>query len=225
MITGIVIFVLIIVIYVYIIKFWHPSYKKVTYESIKNKVKTGDIILFSSLDNFNQVFMCSYYTHIGVVYRETKDSTPMIIESFNYARMPFYPKEFSSGMALCDLEHRMSTYRGYIFYKELENPISEEINKEFVNFIEFSIENMRYDPSVVSNESKKILFSEGFTTETNCGQFTTLILLKLGLIDMTHFYNTRKHHLIWTANLTNLINNSYKEPVYVYSVYFKIPKN
>lgn len=212
-------------LYVYIIKFWHPNYKKVTYEDIKNKVKTGDIILFSSLDNFNQIFMGSYYTHIGVVYRESKNADPMIIESFNYDSMPFYPKEYSSGIALCDLEHRMSTYRGYLFYKELANPISEEINRDFIKFIEFAIENMRYDPSVVSNESKKILFNEGFTTETNCGQFTTLILIKLGLIDFSHFHNTRKHHLIWTANLTNLINNYYKEPVYVYSVYFKVPKN
>jgi hypothetical protein len=220
---GVVIIVFIIIIYIYTIKLAHPNYKIVTFDEVKDKIKTGDMVLFSSLDSINQIFMISYYTHVGIVYKDG-DNPPMLIEAFNPCRMPFYPKEFEAGVAVCDLEHRFNSYRGYILYKELTNPVSEESISDLKEFIEYARLHFKYDKDVIVGEIGKMLFNTPFSHKTNCGQLTVLILIKLGLIDFDHFTSRQKHHLRWTAKLKHLKNNSYKEPVYIYSQYFKIPE-
>jgi hypothetical protein len=207
------------------IKLSHPDYNIVTFNDIKDKVKTGDMILFVSLDTMNQIFMGSYITHLGIVYRKDKNSNPLLFESFNPHRMPFYPAEYKSGIATCDLEHRLNSYRGFVIYKELAKPVSEKTNKEFVEFIKYAKQNMKYDKDVIHGEIGKIIFNSPFNIYTNCGQFTALSLMKLDLIPFSNFKHRRKHHLRWTSSLTKLKNNHYKTPVYVYSEYFKVPHN
>lgn len=221
--NAIIIVVVIILIYIYIVKLHHPDHRIVTYDDIKDIAKSGDIIMFISLDSMNQIFMASNITHIGVVYRKDKESNPVLIESFNNFRMPFYPKEYKTGIADCDLEHRLNSYRGFVLYKELVKPIPDYANIDFEDFIDYAKKNMKYDQNVISNEINRILFNTPFTTDVNCGTFTVLILIKLNLLDFTHFKNRQKHHLRFTAALTKLKNNSYREPVYVYSEYFKVP--
>jgi hypothetical protein len=213
--------VIILIIYIYLIKLRHPDYKVVVYNDIKDKVKSGDMIMFSALDGVNQIFMGSYYTHVGVIYRESPEATPKLIESFNPYRMPFFPKSASKGIISCDLEHRMNTYRGYVLYKELQKPISQKANIDFKEFIEYAETNMRYDKNVIIGEIGKIIFNTPFSTETNCGQFTALILIKLGLISLSNFRNRQRHHLRYVCALDKLKNNSYKSPVYIYSEYFR----
>jgi len=193
----------------------------VTYIDIKDNVKSGDMILFSGLDGVNQLFMGSYYTHVGIVYKESPEAAPVLIESFNPGTMTFFPKKAKSGIISCDLEHRMSTYRGYILYKELQRPLSEKANRDFREFTEYAIKNMKYDKNVIMGEIGKIVFNTPFTTETNCGQFTALILMKLGLISLENFRNRQRHHLRYVCNLEKIKNNSYKQPIYVYSEYFR----
>ncbi len=221
MIISILVVLIIIILYIYLIKYNHPNFDVVLYDSIKHKLKSGDLILFSSCDNFNQIPMLSYYTHIGVVYKKDKHSEPVFVESFNPKnKLQFYPKEFSDGMAICNLEERIKTYRGYVFYKELAHPISETANKDFAEFITYAKNNIKYDKNVITNEIHKIILNTPFTNETNCGQFTELILLKLNLLDNSYFKNRRRHHLRTMSLLTNVKNNYYKKPVYIYHRYF-----
>lgn len=218
----VVIVIILIIIYIYSLKLSHPDYKIVTYNDIKDKVKSGDMILFVSLDTINQLYMGSYYTHVGIVYKEAPESTPLLVESFNPHRMPFYPEEAETGIVACDLEHRVNSYRGFVLYKELDEPITDHANADFKQFIEYAKENMEYDKNVVLGEIGKILFNSEFNTLTNCGQFTALILMKLRLISFNNFKKRQKHHLRWVTSLTKLKNNFYKTPVYIYSEYFKI---
>lgn len=224
LVSAILIVIIILLIYVYLIKFSHPDYSIVLYDDIKDRVKSGDIILFSSSDSFNQIPMISYYTHIGVIYKKDSESEPVLVESFNnHQSFQFYPKEFGSGIAVCDLKVRLDSYRGFVFYKELAKPISEQANKDFAEFIEYAKENMHYDKYVIQNEINKIILNTPFTTETNCGQFTELILMKLNLLEFSHFKSRQKHHLRFVANLTKVKNNRYKTPIYIYQKYFNIP--
>lgn len=213
--------ILILIIYIYFIKFRHPSYNITLYDNIKNCLKSGDIILFSSLDSFNQIFMGSYYTHIAVVYKKDETSEPVLVEAFNnFSPGQFYPKEFSTGIAVCNLKERLKTYRGYVFYKELAKPISERANLDFASFIDYAQKNMRYDENVISNEIHKLILNTPFSTETNCGQFTELILIKLNLIDYSYFKDRRRHHLRSMALINKVKNNYYKTPLYIYFKYF-----
>lgn len=219
--NSVIIFIIVILLYVYNLKLAHPDYDMVIYNDIKHKVKSGDMLIFTSLDNCNQLFMMSYYTHVGIIYKENENSVAKFVESFNHYNMPFHPKTCSNGVAICDLETRINTYRGFVLYKELAKPLEKKANKDFADFITYAVNNISYDKNVAGNEIGKILFNNPFTVKTNCGQFTVLILIKLGLIDVKHFDNRRKHHLIWSSNLKKLNNNYYKTPIYVYSQYFK----
>lgn len=215
------IIVIIIILYVYCIKLAHPNYKVVTYKDIKDKVKSGDLILFSGLDTLNQLYMGSYTTHIGVVYKKDTNSVPVLVESFNNFTESFYPKESKSGICTCELETRINSYRGYVMYKELDKPITQHANNDFLELIKYATKHMQYDYNVIQNEIGKMLLNTPFTNKTNCGQFTTLILIKINLLDFSHFKNRRKHHLIWTTNLTKLKKNKYLETVFIYQKYFK----
>src|SRR6185436_6234528 len=186
MLNAVLIVIVIISIYVYAIKLAHPNYEIVTYDVIKDKLKTGDMILFSSLDSINQIFMASYYTHIGIVYRNG-DKPPMLIEAFNPYRMPVFPEACKSGITVCDLEHRFNTYRGYILYKELDKPVSEQANSDIKSFINYARTHFKYDKNVITGEISKMLFNRPYSHEVNCGQLTAMILMKLDLIEFDHF--------------------------------------
>ena len=213
--------IIIVILYIYAIKFMHPNYVSVDYNIISKRAKSGDIILFSTLESWNQIYMGSYFTHIGVIYRKDAESKPVLVESFNKHRVANYPKQFNSGIAICDLETRLNSYKGFMFYKQLAKPISESANKDFADFIKYSKKNIEYDENPVSNEIYKLLFNQPFNMKTNCGQFTVLILIKLGLLPFSNFRNRKKHHLRFAANLIKLKQNSYKEPVYISQKCFK----
>jgi hypothetical protein len=163
----------------------------------------------------------SYITHIGVIYRKDKHSKPIFVESFNpYDKKQYHPDVLKSGIAVCDLENRINSYRGYIIYKELEKPISEHANIDFLDFIKYAKKHMEYDEFVIRNEIEKIFCNTPFANQTNCGQFTELILMKTGLLPMDNFTNRRKHHLMYTSSLTKVQNNEYKTPIFVCPNYY-----
>ena len=93
---------------------------------------------------------------------------------------------------------------------------------DFVEFTKYAKKHMSYDRDVIQGEICKILFNTPFSTKTNCGQFTALILMKINLLDFSHFRNRSKHHLMWTANLTKVKKNFYRDPKYIYQQYFKV---
>jgi len=214
--------IIILIVWIFYIYLWHPDYDIYSYEHIKNKVKTGDLILFHALDNINPIYIGSYYGHIGMVYVDPdKPETPYLFEAFNTSGMPFYPSKFSNGIALTDLQQRLDTYRGYCFYKELAKPIDKKLIINFKDFIKYAIKNMWYNENVVDNFIKKIFFNERLKKGTNCGEIVYMSLIKLGLISQEHIYNNRFHHLLWLSNVKEVKNNIYLEPVYVLANYFK----
>lgn len=218
------ILIIVIIIWIWYIYLKHPKYKQVEYKEIKNKCKTGDIILFHGLDNINPIFIGTYYGHIGIVYIDPEDpeNIPYIFEAFCPSTMPFYPSEFKNGIAISLLEHRLNSYRGYCFYKELNNPIQDN-NKllNFKEFINFALSKMYYEEKIFINCISKLLFNEALGYGTNCGEIVYLSLIKLGLLPEHYFRQNRTHHLLYLANIKVVFNNFYKEPVYVLSNYFK----
>ncbi len=201
----------------------HPSFESYEFDELRHRFKTGDLILFHGLDNINPLFIGTYYGHIGVVYVDPEDTKarPKIFEAFNTSDMPFFPKECSKGIVISDLKHRLNSYRGYSFYKELVIPIDVNIQNGFKSFIEYAIENMYYNKSVIINGINKLLLNECLCNGTNCGELAYLSLIKLGIIPREELHNNRRHHLAWLAGIENLSNNAYRKPVYVLANYFK----
>ncbi len=212
------------IIWVYYIYLQHPQFESYQYDELKSKYKTGDLILFHGLDNINPIFIGTYYGHIGIVFidPDEPDAKPKIFEAFNTSTTPFFPQECSNGIALVDLEHRLNSYRGYSFYKELVYPIDVNIQRKFKKFILYAIKNMYYNESVIINAINKLLYNERLYNGTNCGELVYSSLIKLGVIPFEYFYKNRKHHLSWLSTIKELPNNKYKNPVYVLANYFKI---
>lgn len=209
-----------IILWIYYIYLSHPKFKTYEFDELKHKFKTGDIILFHALDNINPIFIGTYYGHIGIIYIDPNDNKqkPYIFEAFNPGTMPFFPNECQSGVVLVDLEHRLNSYRGYCFYKELQNPVDIKLQTEFKDFIDYALTNMYYNQSVISNGISKLIFNEELHHGTNCAELVYLSLIKLGILDIDNLSCNRKHHLSWLANLTD----GYNEPVYILSNYFKL---
>ncbi len=200
----------------------HPLYKCYEYTELKSRFKTGDIILFHALDNINPIFIGTYYGHIGVIYIDPDEpNKPYLFEAFNTSTTPFYPQECSNGVALVELEHRLNSYRGYCFYKELVVPIAVDLQYGFKEFITYAVANMKYNESVITNGLNKLLFNEPLHTETNCGELAYMSLIKLGLLPRQCASENRKHHLAWLASLIEVNGNRYLDPVYVLANYFR----
>lgn len=218
MYIGLVIILIVIIFYIYNTKLAHPNLNIVLYDEIKNKVKTGDLICFHSLDNVNSLFIGSYWTHIGIVYR-APGKEPQLFEAFNYSRMPIYPKECDRGIVLCDLEHRLKTYRGFVVWRPLINPIDPKFIPGFENFIDYALKNMEYDTNVMRSGLAKIFLGEAPNTFTNCGEIVYLSMIKLGLLPYKagSFFT---HYLRYVSSLTYIHNNRYLDGAYIYNNYF-----
>lgn len=214
--------VVVVIVYIYYIYLDHPDFPVVEYSEVAKKFKTGDIILFHALDNINPVFIGTYYGHIGIVYIDpAQPHSPYIFEAFNPGAMPYFPPECKNGIALTSLEHRLNSYRGYCFYKELARPIEPQIQESFGEFIDYALTNLYYNQAVISSGLNKLLFNQSLHMGTNCGELVYMSLIKLGLLDQDYFHSNRRHHLLWLSNLEWLKNNAYKKPVYVMSNYFR----
>jgi hypothetical protein len=222
----IIILLIIILIWCWNLLCNHPKFKKIQYKEIEPYCKTGDLILFHGLDNYNSIFIGCYYTHMGIIYRETPTSRPYLFEAWNPKHEVMYPKEIKHGMAFTDLENRIESYRGYIFYKPLKYPIDNFKNEIFYEFIYWAMNNMKYNTKVISNGLNKLLFNDCLRLGTNCGEIVYLSLIKLGLLNLDRFYENRKHHLLWVSNLTKTDNdNCYLPIIYIWQNYFHIIPN
>lgn len=223
-------FLITIIVIIFILLLWcwnflwnHPNYKIKKWQEIESKCKTGDLILFHPLDNYNPIFIGCYYGHIGIIYRESPNSPPYLFEAWNPLGEKFYPYDFNHGMAFTDLYHRLISYRGYIFYKELKYNILPEVNKDFYDFIYWAMGNMKYNPHVIQNGFKKLVFNDPLRINTNCSELVYLSLIKLGLLNKNKFIENRKYHLKWLSNLKDMDNgNKYLDPVYIWQEYFLI---
>lgn len=177
-----------------------------------NKFKTGDLILFKAVDNFNAPVIMSYYGHIGIVYVDPDTGVPFIFEAADPTEMALDSNQNKSGIFISPLESRIKMYKGYTFHKELANPIEVATCTEFATFIQYCINNMSYNTCVISNGIKKGL-GEKIGTQVNCGELVFLSLIKLGLLPFTHYEKKAFHHLKWMCKITHVEDNHYLDPV------------
>lgn len=215
--------IIIIIIWCWILLLGHPKVKKVIYADIVDSCKTGDLVLFHALDNINSLFIGCYYTHVGVVYRATPNSRPYIFEAWNPTESDRHPVEIAHGIALSELENRIQSYRGYVFYKPLVHPVPQQSIDDFYKFIEWALINMHYHTKVIRNGASKLLLNDSLRIGTNCGELAYLSLIKLGLLKTTRLRENRKHHLRWICSLAATDNgNAYMPPVYLWQDYFRL---
>ena len=220
MINIVVICIIIFILYFYA---FHPLLLMEDNSEVLKRAKTGDIVMFHSLDNFNSVFEASYFNHVAIVIVE--NGKKLILEAFMPSSLHNWTKPIygnpEKGVVISDLENRLNSYRGYVFYKELIKPLSEEVQREFLDYAKWSVNYFEYEKRVVTNQLRKLLFNESLNRFTNCGEFVYLALVKLGLLNKRMLNENRKYHLKFVNSITHLNNNGYKKPVYSMQRYFR----
>lgn len=188
----------------------HPAYATVDAGTVD--FQTGDIVLFHALDNVNHMFIFSYYCHVGIVYADKASGKKYLFEAVHPGRHKL-PEEYKSGIVVCDLDRRINSYRGYVFYKRLLTPLTDEAVDRFRDFMAYALENMFYYTSIAENFFCKILRNDPLRRGTNCGELVTLSLMSLGVMPPTA--NNRRHHLKALGDLRRVGRHEFAEAVYL----------
>jgi hypothetical protein len=207
------IIIVLLILYIYIIQFRRGCYKKLFNDDLINSglLQTGDIICFKAFNNFNSIFMGSYYGHIGIVYINPNDTsqTPMLFEANGIEHTPLKSYHSKDGIFLTPLAERMSKYKGRCFWKPLNKKLPESTIIDFKLFIDYSLNNMSYNYQIFQSCFKKWLGIERCNKKTNCGEIVFLSLIKLGLLPYNYHDISAMHHLNWMSNIKKL-NWDYK---------------
>lgn len=207
-----IVIILLLIWYIYTIQYSNTNYPKFFLDDINPLFKTGDIILFKASNNFNSIFINSYYGHIGIIYVGV-DGIPMIFEANGIEHMPLREHHPKTGIFLTPAVDRIKKYKGRCYLKQLDTPLDTHATADFKTFIDYCLNNFKYDTKVISSGLKKYFGYKKCDSETNCGDLVFLSLIKLGLLPIEEYDNPRLHHLKYVAGLTKLNGNSYTEPV------------
>lgn len=213
--------IIILIIYIYSIQYDKGNYNQVFLDDVINDenviLKTGDMILFKAYNNFNSIYMGSYYGHVGIIYIDPDDATqtPLLFEANGVEHMPLRDHHNKNGLFLTPLKDRIQKYKGRVFLKSLNKNIDENVVRNFRAFIDYCICNMIYDKKVVKSTVKKVLGLERCKKNTNCGELTFLSLIKLNLLPISSYETSPSfHHLSYVTKLQHLHNNyKYFEPI------------
>ena len=203
----ITLYVLLLLLYYIQFDYREKIYPIVYYHTIKDKLKTGDIILFKAYNSFNSISLFSYFTHIGIVV--LYDNIPYIFEAANTTGMPLKTTHNLRGIFVEKLEERINRYKGKIVLKYLKHPLTTTQIDDLKQFIEFAKKHMYYQKwvktSVVANFAGVKLCS----LDTNCAELTFLSLIKTNLLPMKCYYKNTLHYMRWIENLKKVNNNEY----------------
>lgn len=207
-ITGL--FTIILIIYIYQIQYSNGTYDTIYNEDLINSkiLKTGDIILFKAANNFNSIFIGCYFGHIGIVYIDPDDDTktPYLFEATGIEGSHFRDYHNQNGVFLTPLKERISKYKGRCWLKQLNRPLEEEKIRDFRVFIDYCLENLKYNKKVIHASIQKFFGFARCNKGTNCGEIVFLSLIKLGLLDIKEFDKPRGHYLKWMCNITKCEN-------------------
>jgi hypothetical protein len=205
----IIIHFVMLVIYRYKINSIEYNEKNIKFNDLKEKVKTGDLILFKTNSHWDliefyfyrllpTIFLNQHYSHTSMVLKDNNEL--YIVES---SEEPYYDlnlKKKKAGVRIVDFERRIKDYDGIIGYKINKNNIEdkkEEINKlvksnyslDFSKSVLYSMFSILSDKDIKSNESNGI----------GCIPFLTSLLDKLKL------YN--KNDKLNQLNIANVKSN------------------
>lgn len=189
----------------------------------KNTIlKTGDIILFKSIDNINSSLLINHFTHIGLVIvdKVLTNNEPYIFEAcatlkmnIPYNRPNTWNTKFDKGILFHPLYERLKKYNGYTYYKPLSKALTYSMKISLINFIFYALNNMEYNYNIVHSIFQNVIIGKKCNNETNCGELVFLSLINAGLLDNRLWHKRTIHYLKWMSNIINLKNLYNYKPI------------
>ena len=180
------------------------------FDPLLTNLKSGDLILFKSLNNLNSIYMCNYFTHIGMVIIDPilTNNQPYIFEASGTSTMKWKGRDDVSdnikSIFLSPLKERMKRYLGYVYYKPLSHSITKEMHYKLLNFIFYAMKYMSYNYNILGGCIKKKFMNEKCGNKTNCGELIFLCLINMGLLNTKYWCKSIFHYLKWMCNIKNL---------------------
>ena len=186
-------------------------YYKILLSNVINKVKTGDLILFS--DNIkvpsNSILGNNKFSHMGFII--IIDNVPYVyemIQSGNY-RVHHKMKPFTKDIQLTKMEDRIKYYAGNMYIVSLKKPLND-IQLEKLNIFmqnDYNYKFISMNNYILSIFTKKTIHNERF-----CHEFVADLLYSID-ITKTPF---KQNKLNLTNNIVNTFNNTlYSYPIHV----------
>lgn len=201
--------IIFIIVWIYYLQFHRISTEHTIFADDLEKhqfLKTGDLIVFKAYNNFNSIFHGSYFGHVGIVYI-APNGVPLLFEANGIERVPLRDHHPKNGVFLTPLIDRIKKYKGRCFWKPLNEYVAEDSVSNFIEFINYSLDNLHYNYSVITGAIKRWLGISKCDKGTDCGQIVFLSLIKLGLLPEQEYDIPRLHHLKFVCNVEELQHN------------------
>lgn len=195
--------IVIFIIYVWQIQFTYIKTPSIHIEDLINskKLRTGDLILFKASNNFNAVFIASYFTHIGLVWINPETEEPMLFEANGIENMNLRDHHPKNGLFLTPVKERIAKYKGRCWLKRLDSNfiICSKTLDCFNKFMKQCLTNAFYDTKVFKAGFNKFIGAKKCDWATNCGDLVFCSLIKLGIIPIEEYDAGYWHHLLYVT--------------------------
>lgn len=202
---GIVFAAVVVVLLIYIWQIQYATFDapKVHIEDLikEKKLRTGDLILMKAANNFNAVFIVSYFTHIAVVWVNPETDEPMLFEANGIEHMNLRDHHPTTGIFLSPAKERIAKYKGRCWLKRLDADftIDGPTLECFNHFMKQCLTNAFYDTKVFKAGFNKFTGAKKCDWATNCGDLAFCALVKLGIIPMEEYDAGYWHHLLYVT--------------------------
>jgi hypothetical protein len=220
----IIVIIIIIILYIYNVQFRVIPVNEQEFDKLE--FKTGDIILMKANNNYHSLIHGSYFGHVGMIYVDYEnkfindidpsDSKNRNVFLFEANATKVYPYNGIKGIYISPLRNRLEHYSGNLYLKPLNKPLDLPRIEAFKEFIAFSLQNMYYNHSIITNALLKVFGLKRCRFDTDCGQILFLALIKMKLIPFDEYYVARLNHLELIIKIKELI------PEYYYTELTKI---
>ncbi|WP_207063995.1 YiiX/YebB-like N1pC/P60 family cysteine hydrolase [Motiliproteus sp. SC1-56] len=123
------------------------------YETIRSKLKTGDIVLFSgkgAISHGIKLFTLSKWSHVGMVIKLPDTDTVFIWESTTLSNLAdVIDGKKKKGVQLILLSDRIRTYSGEVSIRHLQGYVVDEKNYEKLMALRASLRNKPYEKNEI----------------------------------------------------------------------------
>jgi len=163
------------------------------YSNIKNKLDTGDLLLFSSNDYIGRVirkFSNSYFSHCGIVVKQS-DKLYILECDMDNSHDYLSNKSNKNGAHILDLDEKINDYTGNIFgYCKLNNNFNENKLKNIIH----NIRDVQFNNNLIAMYNsviKNVFLSNFFISDSKmfCSEFVVNLYQRLGVIKYNKFPN------------------------------------
>ncbi len=185
------------------------SISSIPYKSIKNHIKSGDIILFRANkfswgSYFQKHYSITPFTHTGIIHKHPRTNRVYVLEThpISYNNICNVGKcENNDGINLYLLEDRIRGYDGTLYIKPLPYKISRESQKWFDRFV-YRYNRKEKFPSnrrIVGNYVKRCMINRlnelKLLSSVNCSELVSYILKNITRRNIVHIGCSSPAHL------------------------------